>query len=171
MKLDIEDYRGKLRDTKLENELAKSLRTSDEGEAFAFLMELVDVHLVAALDIASRVLKERKHFSLVLERGLRDSNASTIKHWINCVEPHLGTKRLIGQLQSKLDEYPDGVSRAVYFVKQKVKADDNRAKESLAVLVSELEKRGIMRGPNIIVEDGKRLLAPIEPLSSSDDDN
>jgi hypothetical protein len=133
-------------------------------------MELVDVHLIAALEIAGRVLKDRKYFCLMLELGLRDSNASTIKHWLNCVEPHLGTRSLIGQLQLMLDENPDGVSRAVYFVKQMVRAGDTRAEESLIALVSELQRRGILRGPNIVVENGKRLLAPIEPLSSDVDD-
>lgn len=166
MNLNIEEYRGKLRDTKLENDLTKFLRCSDEEKAFAFLMKLVDIHLIAALEIAGRVLKDRKYFCLVLERGLRDSNASTIKHWLNCVEPHLGTQRLIEQLQLKLNDYPDGVSRAVYFVKQKIDVGDTLARERLNVLVSELEIRGIMRGPNVVVENGKRLLAPIEPLET-----
>jgi hypothetical protein len=165
--LNIENYRGKLRDTQLEKDLTKALRSMEGDQALSFLLKLIDVHLVAALDIAGRVLRDRKQFTALLDRGLQDSNASTIKHWINCVEPNLGTRRVINHLRSKIDEFPGGVCRSLYFIRQKVNADDSRTQESLASLIAELETRGIRSVPNIIIEDGKRLLAPIEPLPSS----
>ncbi len=170
MKLEAESYRGKLRDPRLESEIASELRALDEAQAFEFLMELIDVHLLAALELAGRCLRKREYFLSILDRGLREGNASTIRHWIECVSPHLGIRRLINRLRLKIEEHPQGVSRAAYFVKQSVTADDRRSQDALGALLAELDKFGISRGPKVVVEDGRILFAPIESRPARCDD-
>jgi len=162
MNLDAESYRHRLRDSAIENELAVTLRTMDKCDAFRFVTDLIGVNFHAGLDLARRVIRDRNQLQLLLDRGLREGNASSIKYWLQCVEQQLGTRRLIEILHSKIDEFPEGVSRAVYFVRQLVKPEDLQSKERLVLLEQSMQGRGLMRGPIVVIKDGMRLLAPIE---------
>jgi len=157
------DYKDRLRDTKLEKEIASNLRRMESNDAFEFVMELLDVHLIAALDLARRCLRDKAHFTALLDHGLNNGDASTIKHWIRNVAPHFGTHRLIKVLDAKEEENPQGVARAIYFVGQLIDENDEKSRLALDKLTSKLQLRGLALGPKIVERDGKTLFEPVEP--------
>lgn len=116
MNLDVADFAGRLRDARWERELARELRARPEAERFEFLRALLDVQHAVALDLARKCLSERRSFESLLEQGLREADASSIRDWLECVTPKLGPRRVAAFLKKFAPVYPDGVRHAEYWL-------------------------------------------------------
>ena len=123
------DFSGKLRDTKVERELARQLRELSEPVVFEFVQEMLEVHEIVALDLARKTLKSKESFYRLLHVGLERANASSIRRWLECVIPRIGIRNVIANLVDKIDQYPDGVARAIYFIPQMI---DEEARKLVA---------------------------------------
>lgn len=161
--MNARDFVGKLRDTELEKEIARKLREMPEGEAFQFILDLLHIHEIAALELAQKGLRNREYFRELLTLGLQRADASGIQRWLECVIPHLGMRRVLTFLTTQIDQYPDGVARALYFLPQMLPASDVRARTTLDRLQAIAKDKGLLRTPRMVTdEDGRIRFHPIE---------
>ena len=116
MELSVRDYVRRPRDSVWEKDLARQLRLCSEEDRFAFLSDLLVAQPVVALDLARRCLKAKASFEALLESGVRQADASSIRYWLECVVPHLGFRRVVQVLRNLRGEFPDGVGYAVYWL-------------------------------------------------------
>jgi hypothetical protein len=112
------DFAGRTRDPKWEAELARWLRTLSENERMTFILEMLDVQFIVALQLAHKCLTERESFVRLLELGVKTANAFSIKFWLNCTVPRLGFRRSVRLLRRFLAPYPEGVGKALYYLQR-----------------------------------------------------
>ncbi|MEQ8786487.1 MAG: hypothetical protein RIC55_09315 [Pirellulaceae bacterium] len=162
-KLKASEFVGRLRSTQVEEEIASSLHKMSPEESFRFIVELVDVHELVALELAKRTLRKKQHLVQLLEFGLLKANASSMRWWLEAVIPQLGVRRVISELMSRVDTHPKGVSRSYYFLTRWVTKSDDKGRDSLERLHAALDVRGLLRKPNVVKNsDGSISLNPIE---------
>ena len=116
MNLSIKDYAGRVRGSVWEQELAQKLRLEPETDRFEFLSDLLVSNQFVALDLARKCLSENRSFELLLDRALLEANSSGIRHWLECVVPRLGIRRVIAHLHERMDENREAVRRAKYWL-------------------------------------------------------
>jgi len=116
MTLDAKNYVGRARDPKWERDLARELRLLPEAERFQFVKDLLDVQFAVALDLARKCLSEKESLESLLEFGLQQADVSTIQDWLKCVLPRLGARRLVRCLHRHLNDYPQAVESARYWL-------------------------------------------------------
>jgi len=138
------DYAEKLRDTATERELAKKLRSLPEEERFAFILEMLEVNLLVALELASACLRRQDLLTRLLEHGLAQvKDLSTIKYWLEHLIPRLGVRRVLGVLREQLDAHPFGVGSALYHMLGYVKKDDTNTVDAFRELYDEASRKGV----------------------------
>jgi hypothetical protein len=116
MTLDAKNYVGRARDPVWERDLARELRLLPEAERLRFVKDLLDVHLVVALDLARKCLSKKESLESLLELGLQEADPSAIRDWLKCVLPGLGARRLVRCLYRHLEDYPEAVESARYWL-------------------------------------------------------
>ncbi|HWE39214.1 MAG TPA: hypothetical protein VG406_21875 [Isosphaeraceae bacterium] len=121
MTLKASEFAGLRRDPRWENALARDLRTLSESERFRFLDELLSVQPTVALGLARRCLSQKASFEAILERGLGEADASSIRDWLACVTPHLGMRRVIRRLRELLPGHRAMVKAAAYWLPEFLK--------------------------------------------------
>ncbi len=114
MNFSAKDFGKRARQAGWERELAKDLRRLSEAERLSFLLDLLSENSSLALDLARKCLTDRKSFEIILERGLQDADASSIRYWLGCVIPPLGFPRVVRHLGRLASTYPIGVRKASY---------------------------------------------------------
>ncbi|HTU93126.1 MAG TPA: hypothetical protein VMF69_23800 [Gemmataceae bacterium] len=143
------DYAYKLRDTLTERELAKQLRNLSEEERYAFILEMLDVHLLVALELANGCLRRRDLLTRLLEVGLsRVKDLSSITVWLERIVPRLGVRRVLEVLSSQLDLHPFAVGSALYFMQGYVKKENAVDVDAFHQLYEKAQQKGI-RGPDL----------------------
>jgi len=98
MKLSASDYIPKLRNTQVENELARRLRNESEETREEFIDELLNSLILpvrlAGLGLIKRVLIDKKSMIRWLEKGLTQVDISEVKYWLAALTPKLGDKQV-----------------------------------------------------------------------------
>ena len=98
MKLSARDYIPKLRNTQVENELARRLRNESEETRVQFIDELLNSLLLpvrlAGLGLIKRVLIDKNSLLRWLERALTQVDISEVKYWLTALSPKLGDKQI-----------------------------------------------------------------------------
>jgi hypothetical protein len=136
MNVRIEDYLGRLRDARVERELAQKLLAEAEEDRFTVIAALLDHDVPAGLSLANKCLRGKKFFREILARGLRTADASDIEHWLKCVIPRLGFKATVVVIGECLAHYPEGVSKALYWLPSLLPPGDTEARNALAALLA-----------------------------------
>ncbi len=140
MTLSAQDFKNRSRDPQWERELAQELRQIPEQERLKFLLELLSVNQVVALDLARKSLSERNSFETLLENGLQSADASTIRYWLESVVPGLGFPRVVRQLRRHSQSYPAGVKKARYWLTSFSRAPGySKAKADLEALFHDMD--------------------------------
>lgn len=124
MELQLEDYIGRRRDTQRERELASLLRQMPEAERFEYIQQALRKHVVVGLQLAHTCLRDNKNFVTLLHQGLQQADASSIHNWLETVAPHLGFKRVIYLLNQSLQDTPEAVDMALYWLPRMLPAGD-----------------------------------------------
>ncbi len=106
--------------------LQQRLRNFPEEDRFNEINAILDRNVVVGLKLVN-LLKNRKYFNLLLERGLEKANASEIEIWLKYLVPHIGFRRVIAILSSKLSEQPDAVDKALYWLPKFLPKGDRQA--------------------------------------------
>ncbi len=98
MKLSANDYIPKLRNTQIENELARQLRQESEETREKFIDELLTSFQLpvrlAGLDLLKRVLTDKNSLLRWLEMALTQVDISEVKYWLAALTPKLGNKQV-----------------------------------------------------------------------------
>jgi len=106
--------------------LQQRLINVPEEDRFNEINAILDRNVVVGLKLVN-LLKNRKYFNLLLERGLEKANASEIEIWLKYLVPHIGFRRVIAILSSKLSEQPDAVDKALYWLPKFLPKGDRQA--------------------------------------------
>jgi hypothetical protein len=106
--------------------LQQRLINFPEEDRFNEINAILDRNVVVGLKLVN-LLKNRKYFNLLLEKGLEKANASEIEIWLKYLVPHIGFRRVIAILSSKLSEQPDAVDKALYWLPKFLPKGDRQA--------------------------------------------
>lgn len=146
-KIHVEDYAPKLRDTKVEKELASEVKNLPEAERLQFINDLMYCGLPhcfpVALWLAKTCLKERESLEAILNQGLERGDASTVKYWIETVIHGLGFRRVVRLVSERIATDPESVIRAEYHLRKWIPKDNQKAADAFAALQQAVEQ--IMR--------------------------
>jgi hypothetical protein len=165
MRPKVEDYVNRPRDSKREHALASALRELPEEERFEFVSELITRAPVIGLHIAARCLRNKKYFEELLNTGLDRADASSIAHWLKCVAPKLGGRKVISILQNNMDAKPSTVAKAVYWLPSLIKSGDEHAQIALRELIDQMKQKGHLRAAKMIpnpAANGQVLFEPVD---------
>jgi hypothetical protein len=159
MALRIEDYAPKLRDSKVEKELASELKKLPEPERLQLITELMDYGLpgcgAVALWLARTCLKERQSLEAILSQGLERGDASTVKYWIEAVVHGLGFQRVVRLVSERIAFDPESVIKAEYHLRKWLPTDNQRAADAFADLHEAVER---------IIRDDPDILKRVRPF-------
>ena len=142
--MNVSDYTNVSPSTPEARELVSSVRSMGETEAYSFVLELLGVNLAVGLDVATKVVRNRKLLRNLLDHGLATANASSVRFWLESFVPRLGLREVVNLLRKRLDDDPASVEKAVYFLSSIVKnspADKTRVLELQSFLARRLASR------------------------------
>lgn len=98
MTLSASDYIPKLRNTQVENELARRLRNESEETRVKFIDELLNSLILpvrlAGLGLIKRVLIDKNSLLRWLEKAVTQVDISEVKYWLAALTPKLGEKQV-----------------------------------------------------------------------------
>jgi hypothetical protein len=104
------------KDFKDHKALQRRLTSLPEEAQFDEINVILDRDSVIGLKLANAILKNKKYFEILLERGVAEANASEIELWLKYLLPRLGFRRVMGILYDKLSEHPQEVRKALYWL-------------------------------------------------------
>ncbi len=158
MALLIEDYASKLRDSKVERDLASQLLTLSEQERLLFVNELINCGLPhffpVGLWLAKTCLKDRQSLEAILSQGLARGDASTVKDWLDAVVHGLGFRRVVRLVLERINTDPESVIKAEYWLRQWVSEENQNGAKAFAILQQAVEN---------IIRDDPAILARVRP--------
>lgn len=120
----VEELINQPRNSVRERVLARELRKLPESSRFEFI-ESVLAHKreILGLQLAKSVLRNKDYFERLLYQGLEHANASSIRDWLACVIPRLGSRRVIATLKKEMVDKPEAVCFALYWLPSLIDAD------------------------------------------------
>lgn len=127
MNFSPEDYMRRPRNSKREHELARELRQLPEEVRFSVIEEFIQFNLLMGLKLAYVCLQNPKYFRQMLDMALDTADASSIQHWLDCVVPKLGFRRVMYVLSKKIKAQPTQVDHALYFMGKFLSSEDSVA--------------------------------------------
>jgi hypothetical protein len=113
---DLRAYVSGRRDSKREQALLRRLRALPQPQRMEVLAPLLEANLGAALVFVDRAQLSRAAYLAVLQQGLVQGNASSVKFWMKATVAHLGWRRVISVLREALTTNPRGGAFALYHV-------------------------------------------------------
>ncbi|MBD2252289.1 hypothetical protein [Nostoc parmelioides] len=117
--------------------LQQRLMNVEESVQFDEINALLDRDSVIALKLANALLKNKKYFEMLLERGLEKANASEIEIWLKYLLPRIGFRRVIAMLSHKLSEHPQQVVKALYWLPKFLPQGNEQAARLLKNLLNQ----------------------------------
>ena len=121
--------KGNLLDARRQNRLAARLRAMPEDRAFQAITSLIARDPKVGLTIANRVLHARPLLEEILRQGLRTSNESTSRFWLESLAPRLGAVRLLQIIREQAATDPAIAAKALYWLPSLVKGERNAVVE------------------------------------------
>jgi hypothetical protein len=101
---------------KNQDEIIRRLLTLAEEVRFEEVNQLLDTDVLSGLQIANSVLRDKKYLVSIFEKGLNRADASSIQYWLKYLIPRLGFRRVVGILSEKLQDRPQEVAKATYWL-------------------------------------------------------
>jgi hypothetical protein len=112
--------------------LQDKLMSLPEESRFDDINIILNQNSLIGLKLANAVLKNKKYFEILLERGLERANASSIELWLKYLLPRLGYHRVIDILSEKLNsEHRQQVAKASYWLPKFLPKGDEKAEKLL----------------------------------------
>lgn len=128
----------RLLDARTERALTQRLRAMPEDRAFRTVRRLIRLEPKVGLRIAGRILQRPQRIEELLREGLRISNESTIRFWLEAAAQRLGPARMIQLVREQIATAPEIADRALYWLPHIARANDDaqRALGELRATVS-----------------------------------
>ena len=139
--IQISRYRGLCSDE--EKILIEYLRSINEDEAVEVLKYMVDQKSLISTKFAKRVLSSKIHVKRFFEYGVINSDAQSIKQWLDFVIPKLGFKStvyLIEKLNNKDNRLMD---KAVYWLTTFIPENDPNSYKIINKLKDKIKSRRV----------------------------
>ena len=114
--VDLRAYVNGRRESKREQVLLRRLRALPQPQLMEVLAPLLEINLSTALVLVDRAQLSRAAYLAVLQQGLIQGNASSVKFWMKATLAHLGWRRVISALREALTTNPRGGAFALYHV-------------------------------------------------------
>ncbi|MCC5663465.1 hypothetical protein LC653_05830 [Nostoc sp. CHAB 5784] len=116
--------------------LQQRLMSLPEEAQFDEISAILDRNSVIGLKLANAILKNKRYFEILLERGVAEANASEIELWLKYLLPRLGFRRVIAILSGKLSEQPQEVRKASYWLPKFLPKGNEQAAKLLKELLN-----------------------------------
>jgi hypothetical protein len=129
----------------------QDLRHLSEEERFNEVCALLERDIVKALRVANSTLRSKKYFQNLLERGLATANASEVETWLKYLVPRLGFRYVVNVLEKKINEQPQQVKNASYWLPKFAKSKNEKESK----LLKNLEKKMLGEEYKTIASSGK----------------
>lgn len=112
--IQVSRYRGLCSDE--EKLFLKYLRSIDEEEAVEVLKYMVDQKSLISTVFAKRVLSSKIHVKSFFEYGVINSDAQSIKKWLDFAIPKLGFKSTVSLIEKLNNQSNRLLEKAVYWL-------------------------------------------------------
>jgi hypothetical protein len=116
--LEVDKLAPKLRDHVLEREIASELEKISERERLEFILKLSEQPrngcFAASLALLKRTIHAKELLTEAFVIGLRTSDSSTVKYWVECVIDKLGLRRTAQILEQEAMSNPTIARKVVY---------------------------------------------------------
>lgn len=106
----------RLLDARTERALTQRLRKMPEERAFSTVRRLIKLEPKVGLRIAGRVLQRPERIEQLLREGLKISNESTVRIWLEAAAQRLGAARVIQLVREQITTEPEVAERALYWL-------------------------------------------------------
>jgi len=113
---DLRAYVAGRRDSKQEQALLRRIRALPQPQRMEILAPLLDFKGSVALVLADRAQLSRGDYLAILERGLAEADASSIKFWLEATVRHLGWRKVFSILRGIAAPWPSPGASALYHV-------------------------------------------------------
>ena len=134
-----------LRNTELEKKLVKELRASDPDKADAFLVALLGHKSLsaqmAALDLVTQCVQDKKRLRKFLRMGLERKDLSGVKYWFRALIPKVGIRHTLWIIRSYLQDQPDVVACCLYHLTGEIQDRDPEKLDEVFALRQDTEER------------------------------
>lgn len=161
MDLRIEDYATRLRDSKVERELAREVMKLPEPERLRFIDQLMNCGLPhcfpVGLWLAKTCLKERQSLEAILNQGLERGDASTIKYWLDAVVQGLGFRRVVRLISERIATDPESAIKAEYHLRKWIPQNNQKDADAFGDLHQAVEQ---------IIRDDPSIEKKVRPFKS-----
>jgi hypothetical protein len=111
---DLRAYVTGARDSKQEQALLRRIRALPQAQRMEILAPLLDFKGSVALVLADRAQLSRGDYLAILERGLAEADASSIKFWLEATVCHLGWPAVFSVLRDRAAPWPSPGACALY---------------------------------------------------------
>jgi hypothetical protein len=99
-----------------EKVILEHLKSIPEVEAYEIVKSMVEQKSLITIAIAKKVLHKRNYVTRLFEYGIVNSNAQSIKLWLEFAIPKLGFKSVIKLLEYLNDDSNRLLEKAVYWL-------------------------------------------------------
>ncbi|MEH2373276.1 hypothetical protein [Nostoc sp.] len=116
--------------------LQRRLMSLPQEAQFNEINAILDRDSLIGLKLANAVLKNKRYFEILLERGVAEANASEIELWLKYLLPRLGFRRVMAILSDKLSEHAQEVRKASYWLPKFLPKNNDQAARLLKELLN-----------------------------------
>lgn len=113
---DLRAYVLGSRDSKQEQALLRRIRALPQSQRMELLAPLLDLKGWVALILADRAQLSRSDYLTILQRGLAEADANSIKFWLEATVCHLGWPAVFSVLRGMAAPWPSPGASALYHV-------------------------------------------------------
>lgn len=138
--MDAVEYSRRKRDSKLENEVAASLRAKSEKQRFEFVQELARLNPHAASVLVRKIQLTPNSLEAFLEHGLAHGDASSVNWWLKATHDGLGPRRFLRVISGHMTDNPVAVFKANYFLARYF-PNDEKYQNAVGELRQEFDRR------------------------------
>lgn len=150
--VDLRAYVSGRRDSKREQALLQRLRALPQPQRMEILAPLLEINLSTVLALMDRTQLSPAAYLEVLQQGLIQGNASSVKSWMKATVPHLGWRTVYSVLREALTTNPRGGAFALYHLPYVFR--DNVPSRELHVKLLQLIVLYHEKGHRVVPESG-----------------
>lgn len=115
------------------------LKTIDESRAVEIIVYMIDVKSMFTISIPKSVIKTRNNAIKIFEHGITNSNAQSIKLWLEFAIPKIGIQRVINSI-IKVDSSSNQIAQKSSYWLPKMIENNEKCEELFNKLKSYMQQ-------------------------------